>query len=223
MEQTPLDPILSAIGQPPFLEEVQRAREEHFAAIPDLREDDASFETMMAFFLSWFVLDRPLDGRDETPLQWFATGKDLSPEQRALCVALAAHRHSLFLVQKVRAGGVELRDLFLDEPLAVVERRHLAGLRSGDVLEARLYAREPGLVFLTGNFLVHPAAALPAIQRAVDEHRQRGVPPRREILDRLRFAWFRYRDRYRERVDALRVYGDALAARGTAEGKTTSG
>lgn len=215
MEQTPLDPILAEFGQAPHLEEIQRAREQFFAALPDLREDDASFDRMMAFFLSWFVLDRPLDGSDETPLQRYAADPRRTEAEKELCVALSANRHSLFSVQKIRPGGVDLRDLFLNEPVAVTERRQLAGLRRGDILEARLFPREPGLVFVTGAFVVHPPAATPVIERIIDEHRNTGRPERRHILDRLRIGCFRFRDRYRERVDAARVYTEALEAKGS--------
>ncbi|NMB75105.1 MAG: hypothetical protein GYA21_08235 [Myxococcales bacterium] len=223
MEQTPLDPILSEMSQPPQLTEIQRARKEFFAAIPDLGEDDPSFEALMAFFLSWFVLDRPLEGQPVTPLQWYAAKPERTPEQRALCIALSANRHSLFRVEKFGAGSVMLRDLFLNEPLKVNERRHLAGLRPKDILEARLFPREPGLVFLSGNFLVHPTAAVRVIGRAVEEHRATGRPPRRQILDRLRVGCFRYRDRFRERVDAARLYAEALEPRGTPDSSSTSG
>lgn len=224
MEQTPLDPILSEMSQPPHLAEIQRARKEYFAAIPDLGEDDPSFEAWMAFFLSWFVLDRPLEGQPATPLQWYAANPERTPAQLALCVALSANRHSLFSVEKMRAGSVVLRDLFLDEPLTVIERRQLAGLRPKDILEARLFPREPGMVFLTGNFLVHPAAAARVITRAIEGHRATGRPPRRQIMDRLRVGGFRFRDRFRERVDAARLYTEALEPRATSEPTpTTSG
>jgi hypothetical protein len=213
VSQTLIDLILEELSSPALDEEVRLARAAYFEFIPDLCEDDPSHEALTHCFLHWLVLDRPLgDGRG-TPLQVYLAERTLAPEARRELAALAASIHGLFEVVKVEEPGAVLRDLLSLEVVRVTERRQLAGLGRGDVLEARLIPVGDKLVFASGAYLLHPPRARQHLKRLATKAREEGRPDRFGLIQRLQALTFRFRDRYRERVPMERVYADdAMAA-----------
>jgi hypothetical protein len=191
-----------------FEEEVKRARNEYFKQIQDLREDDPSYERLTFCFLNWYVFDRPMDSGEGTPLQIFVRRAGLAPEERARFIGMAGNIHSLFEVKKLGDGRLSLRDLFTGELVVVAERRHVTGLQKGDILEARLIPLDTKLVFSPGAFQLHPRAAKKIIVQAVKRSRKEGRPSQAELVHRLQALNFRYTDRFRERVQIEKVYGE---------------
>ena len=61
--------------------------------------------------------------------------------------------HGLFEVRKLGKGMVRLRELFSGKDFDVTERRHIAGLEKGDILEARLIPFGGHLLFSLGVLL----------------------------------------------------------------------
>jgi len=208
MEQTPIDQIVVELAGGAFEEEAKRARQEYFKQIQDLREDDPSYERLTFCFLNWYVFDRPMESGKGTPLQIFVCRPDLTPEERARFIGMAGNIHSLFEVKKLGGGRLSLRDLFTGELVPVVERRHVTGLQKGDVLEARLLPLDNKLVFSPGAVLQHPRAAKKIILQAVKRSRKEGKPSPFELIHRLQALNFRYTDRFRERVQVEKVYGE---------------
>jgi len=212
ISQSLIDSILEELSSPELDEEVRLARAAYFELIPDLCADDPSHEALTHCFLHWLVLDRPLaDGRG-TPLQVYLAERSLAPEVRRELAALAASIHGLFEVQRVEEPGAILRDLLSLEVLRVTERRQLAGLGRGDVLEARLIPVGDKLVFASGAHLLHPPRARLHLKRLAAQAREEGRPDRFGFIQRTQALTFRYRDRYRERVPVERVYGDGAMA-----------
>jgi hypothetical protein len=187
--------------------DVKSGRDEYFAQLSDLREDDSSYERMTQCFLFWYVIDRPLSGRSSTPLQAFAAGR-LPAEQQAGCASLAASVHSVFEVLRLEEGGTQLKNLFSLELLQVRERRQLAGLKRGDLIEARLVPVADRLVFATGAFVHHPREARPAILKAIDRSRREGKPKAADLIKRLQALTFRFSDRYQGRVPIEKVFSE---------------
>ncbi len=208
MSQELFERILDKFAGGRYEDEVRRARGVFFELIQDLREDDPSYERLIQCFLYWYVLDRPMDSGQGTPVQIFAAADDLNPEQRETCARLAASIRSLFEVLRLDDGGAGLRDVFNLETLKVTERRQLAGLQRGDLLEARLLPLPKTLVFAPNAFVLHPRAASAFIRRAVERSRVEGRPEPNELLRHLQALTFRYTDRFRERVPADKVYGE---------------
>ena len=208
MEQTPIDQIVVEMAGGVFEEEVKRARQEYFKQIQDLREDDPSYERLTFCFLNWYVFDRPMDSGQGTPLQIFVRRAELAPEERARFIGMAGNINSLFEVKKLGAGRLGLRDLFTGEIVSVIERRHVIGLQKGDILEARLIPLDNKLVFSPGAFLLHPRSAKKIILQAVKRSRKEGRPSPFELVHRLQALNFRYTDRFRERVQVEKVYGE---------------
>jgi len=212
ISQTLIDRILEELSSPALDEEIRLARAEYFELIPDLAHDDPSHEALTHCFLHWLVLDRPLPGERGTPLQVYLAERELEPEARRELEALAASLHGLFEVRRVEEPGAVLRDLLSLEVLRVTERRQLAGLEPGDVLEARLVPVGDKLVFASGAYLLHPRRARPLLRRMAARAREEGQPDRFGLIQRLQALTFRYRDRYRERVPVERVYAEGASA-----------
>ena len=208
MSEKLLERILENYGKGDFESEIISARKEYFALMSDLRDDDPLFERLTQCFLYWFALDRPLDGDVHSPLQRFVKESELSEQEHGLCESMAASVRSLFEVLKFEEDGVTLRDLFNLEVVHVRERRHLAGLKKGDILETRLLPRPEMLVFAPGAFILHPRSAGKSIRMVVERSRLKGHPKVQDLIVKLEALTFRYVDRYRERVPVEKVFGE---------------
>lgn len=208
MSQELIEEILQDFAGSAHADELKRARDDYFAHLRDMREDDPSFEPLTQCFLDHYVLDRPLEAGTGTPLQTFAAKPDLSQEKRTACFRLASNIHSLFEVLRIGDLRVSLRDLFTLEELWVKERRQMPGLKRGDLMEARLLPMGEFLVFSNGAFVFHPRAARRVILRAVEASRMTGEPTPAALLRKLQALTFRYTDRYRERIPVDKIFGE---------------
>ncbi|RLB53868.1 MAG: hypothetical protein DRI34_12840, partial [Deltaproteobacteria bacterium] len=144
----------------------------------------------------------------ETPLQHYAANHASSPEQRLELEAMSGNLHSLFEVRELEQAGLRVEDMFTSEPVRVSERRVLAGLQKGDIMEARLFPVVGKLVFASGAFVVHPRQVGPLVRKTIQEHRQEGHPPAEKIIRVLQALAFRYLDRYRQRVSVEKLYAE---------------
>ncbi len=202
------DQILEEFADGAYTDQVRHARQEFFEQVSDVREDDPSYEKLTSCFLNWYIYDRPMDGGPNTPLQIFASRAGRDQAQREECARLAANLHSLFAILRIEEHGLLLIDLFSLEELQVSERRHLAGLEKGDLLEARLMPLSDRLVFSPAATILHARAAQALIRASVERSRRDALPSREKLLARLRALTFRFTDRYRERVPVEKVFGD---------------
>ncbi len=206
IEQDLFERILAELAGGDYSDEVKQARDVFFERLRDLRDDDPSYDRLTACFLNWYVFDRRMNGSLETPLQIFARGENLSASEKNLLAALAGNIHSLFEVLRIDKQSLELRNLFNNEMLRVTERRVLAGLDPGDILEARLFPLDDKLVFASGAYVLHPRAARSFICKAAERSRQSGSPSPAELIMRLQALSFRYLDRFNQRVPVEKVY-----------------
>ena len=75
-------------------------------------------------------------------------------------------------MRKVKPGEwLRLRDVFDSHELEVAERRLMAGLEKGDLLEARLLPFQ-GLLYFSGAFVYHPREARKIILGEVKKRRK---------------------------------------------------
>jgi hypothetical protein len=136
------------------------ARREHFARYGEPHEEDRTFEARVNGMLDHYLYDFRPAGGPATTLESFleAQAAVLSPEELRAFRDLASNLHGLFEVRKIGDATVRLRDVFTGKDLAVTERRQVAGLEKGDLLEARLLPYD-GALFFSGAFLYHPREA----------------------------------------------------------------
>lgn len=157
------------------------AKAEYLRNTGEIFEDDKSFELRMASFLDFYLFDRvsPLSGR--TPAVEYFERKlaegDAEGAQSARSFTETVH--GLFEVRKLGKGTLRLRDLFSAKEHDVTERRQIAGLEKGDILEARLIPHQGHLLF-SSAFCYHPREAGKAI-RAEIKRRKKKEPERADL------------------------------------------
>ncbi|ABC81394.1 hypothetical protein [Anaeromyxobacter dehalogenans] len=183
-------------------EELLAARRFHFDRYGEPHEEDRTYEPRLNGMLDYYLYDHRPAGGTGTTIERFieAEGPSLSPEELAAYQDLARNVHGLFEVRKIRDGLLRLRDVFTAGDYDVTERRHVAGLDKGDVLEARLLPFQ-GALYFSGAFLYHPREAHKAIHAEVKRLRKAagkgGTVDVKEFLatlSRMAFKLERYRN-----------------------------
>lgn len=152
--------LLSWATAEPRKEDLLAAKREHFARHGEPHEEDRSHELRLNAMLDYYLYDFRPQGGAGTTLERFieAEGSSLGSAEIAAYRDLAANVHALFEVRRIREGEVRLRDVFTGKDHDVTERRQVAGLQKGDLIEARLIPFGGALLF-SGAFLYHPLEA----------------------------------------------------------------
>lgn len=174
-------------------------------------QDEELWETWSATFVEWLVLEYVAPGRAApAAVDTLARARDRGDEvaARAITAWLTSHR-SLWSVERLGAGRVELFDLLGGAHVRVTEPRALHGVAVGEVAEVRVagFADE---VWFGRAFLYHPRGTRDAL---VEQARQVTAAggDRRAVLDhaaQLRARVLRYRH-----VAPARLYQRGLAER----------
>jgi hypothetical protein len=156
--------LLSWATAEPRKEDLLAARKEHFARCGEPHEEDRSYEIRVNRMLDEYLYDFRPPGGLGTTLERFveAEAAALLPDELEAYRDLAGNVHALFEVKRIGNAQVRLRDVFTGADHDVTERRQVAGLDKGDLLEARLLPFG-GALFFSGGFLYHPREARKAI------------------------------------------------------------
>jgi hypothetical protein len=182
--QQHLDALIAFASGEQFQQELLQAKTEYFAGTGELFEDDKSFELRMASFLDFFVFDWKLAGSGKTPSElFFEQSTGLSEEEQQGLRGLTETRHSLWEVRKLAKANVRLRDLFTGKDIDVFERRQPAGLKRGDIIEARLVPYDGRLLF-SSAFCFHPEEVRKVILKEVKR-----LKKHEPDFDRRGFIW----------------------------------
>jgi hypothetical protein len=194
--------LLSWATAAPRQADLLAARADHFARYGEPHEEDQSFERRVNGMLDFYLFEWRPAPRAPTTLERFIEDQrtELAATDLAILLGLQAQRPGLFEVRQLEPGTVHLRDVFSGERLTVSERRQVAGLEKGDLLEARLLPYEGKLVF-SGAFLYHPREARPLILARIKLLKRlagKGGRPDQAtfmaILSRMAFKLERYRN-----------------------------
>jgi hypothetical protein len=160
------------------------AKAEFFKATGEVFEDDKQFEARMAAFLDYYLFDRvsPLTGTTPAQELFHREQSAAQPERANAFRSFTETIHGLFEVRKLGKGMVRLRELFSGKDFEVTERRTLAGLEKGDLIEARLIPFGGYLLFAAA-FCCHPKASFKSILKEV-KRRKKKEPERpvRELV-----------------------------------------
>jgi hypothetical protein len=204
--QPQLDQLIAFASSEERKPDLLAAKAEYFGHTGDVFEDDKSFEHRMASFLDYYVFDRISPLTAKTPAQEYyqQIGQTAPADEAAVFRNFTETHHGLFEVKRLGKGILRLRDLFTDKDYEVTERRQVAGLEKGDVMEARLIPLEGNLLFSTA-FIYHPREAIKLIRSEVKRLRKK-VPDHSPQA----FAWDCARralkaDRYRQ-IPVEKIY-----------------
>jgi hypothetical protein len=192
------------------------ARQAYFERFGEPHEEDKSFESRMNGLLDWVLYDFRPNGADTT-LELFLRdpSQGLTTDDLAQIRELSHNLHGLFEVRRLRPGEIRLRDVFTRKDHDVTERRTLAGLARGDLLEARLLPHE-GRLYFSGAFLYQPQEVRKAILAEVKRLRKQGkkegtldVKAFLATLSRMAFKLERYRN---VKIESIYDFASASAA-----------
>ncbi len=202
-------------------EELLAARRHWFDRHGEPHEEDKSFETRMNGLLDYYLYDFRPPGSTETTIEIFMRemGPHLTTDELGAYRVLARNIHGLFEVKKIAPGEVRLRDCFTDVVHDVTERRQMAGLDKGDILEARLLPFE-GDLFFSAAFLYHPQEVRKVVLNEVKRRKKdagKGNLPDVEdfiaTLSRMAFKLERYRNVHVESIYDFEQEARAAVAR----------
>jgi len=129
--------LLSWATAEPRTGDLLAARNEYYARYGEPREDELSYESRVNGMLDHYLYDyRPNGGKTSTLENFVATnGAEMDAATLDAYRTLTGNVHGLFEVRKIEEGRVVLRDVFSDVDHEVAERRQLAGLHKGDLIE----------------------------------------------------------------------------------------
>jgi hypothetical protein len=185
--------------------EALRAREEYFERAGLVFDDDGDlFETRMASFLEWYMIER---GFREGPAPALRVAGDpsgrFSSDERRAAAHLATSHRSLFELSSMNGERLEVDDLVGGGRFSVIERRSTIGFEPGAVFEARLLWDGQTVVF-GKTFLFHPPDARELVINMVDKAADAGMPAGDLLfrLSRLYVRWHRL-----GHLSAAKIYG----------------
>jgi hypothetical protein len=211
--QSYLDALTSWATAAPHDAEIVLAKKEFFARTGEIFDDDKQFEMRMASFLEFFLFDRPLaSGQTPAATYFRRVLKEGPPERAAAFRTFTDTIHGVFEVRKLEPGCARVRELVSLAEFDVTERRLVAGVEVGDVMEARLLPFG-GQGFFSHAFGHHPRAAFDLIRSEAKRRRKEGVPGGGQAL-----AWDCAQrslkaDRYRNiAIEKIYVFDGANAA-----------
>jgi len=213
--------LLSWATAPARQADLLAARADHFGRYGEPHDEDQSYEQRMNGMLDDYLYEwRPSPLAPSTLERFVAEeGSTLSAADHATLSGLVAQRRGLFEVKRLQPGLVRLVDVFTREVLEVAERRQVAGLEKGDLLEARLLPYEGKLVF-SGAFLYHPREArkliLAEVKRLKKAAGKAAEPDQGAFLatlSRMAFKLERYRNVRLESIYDFKVEPRALTPR----------
>lgn len=182
-----MDSPLSPLSYQPYLDQLiafgsaesrkadlLEAKAEYFRLTGEVFEDDKLFELRMASFLDYYLYDRVSPATGKTPAVEFYEQRlaNTPPEESNAFRSFTETVHGLFEVRKLAKGLVRLRELYSGKDFDVTERRHIAGLETGDILEARLIPFGGHLLF-SSAFCYHPRVAVKPIKAEVKRRKKK--------------------------------------------------
>src|SRR6218665_544980 len=189
-----MDSPLSPLPFQPFLDQLTAfgsqeerkpdllaAKAEYLRLTGEVFEDDKLFELRMASFMDYHLYDRvsPVSGQTPAAEFYHLRLQGSSPEEANAFRCFMETVHGLFEVRKLGKGLVRLRELYSGKDFDVTERRHMVGLETGDVLEARLIPFAGHLLF-SSAFCFHPRVAVKSIKTGV-KRRKKKEPQRAPV------------------------------------------
>ncbi|MFN0061074.1 MAG: hypothetical protein ACKVPX_00950 [Myxococcaceae bacterium] len=193
-----LDELIAFASAEPRKPDLLVAKAEYFQLNGEIFEDDKSFELRMASFLDYYLFDRvsPLSGKTPAAEMLEQRAGD-PPEVATVFRGFTETHHGLFEVRRISPGLIRLRDLNTEKDFDVTERRVVAGLEKGDLIEARLIPFAGQLLF-SQAFIYQPREAFKLIRAEIKRRKKK--EPERPFSDMLHECARRAlkADRYRQ-------------------------
>ena len=152
-----LEQLFEFIAQHIPAEQIMQAKKEYQKTTGEIYEDDRSYNTRMALFLEWYLLDNYIPGTQNTILENIIEENHLTWDQSHLeaCQDITNNIQALFEVKRIRDNSVTVLDLFNDEKYLVHEGNSKLVFRKNDIFQGRIVPHK-GKWHFTGHFCFHP-------------------------------------------------------------------
>ncbi|MGV7221283.1 MAG: hypothetical protein ACQ9MH_07150 [Nitrospinales bacterium] len=168
-----VDQIISQIAESYSPEEIREIRNEFQKMSGTIFDDDRSYESRMACFLEWFVLERIVPNTTETTIEkYIRTNREEFPNEKLnIYRSLTETIHGIFVTKKITPEIVTVVDMVNDEKYQVHDNGGKNMFQKNDVFEGRIISLSSKYYF-TGNFCFHPSKATKYINSSVKNLRR---------------------------------------------------
>ena len=138
-------------------EQILAAKKTYQMETGTIYEDDKSYNSRMALFLEWYLLNKYAPNSSKTVLQVLLenNSEEFNNDKLNIYKSISESIQSLFLIQKVNDGSVKAINLFTDEIYLIQEKDSLLIFRKNDIFQGRIIYFQNHFRF-TGNFCFHP-------------------------------------------------------------------
>ncbi len=152
-----LEQLFEFIAQHIPSEQIMEAKGEYQKTTGEIYEDDKSYDTRMALFLEWYLLDNYVSGTHNTILENIIEENQSTwtHDRLEICKDISNDVQALFEVKKVRDNSVTVLDLFKDEKHIIDEEDSQLVFRKNDIFQGRIVPHHDKWHF-TGYFCFHP-------------------------------------------------------------------
>ncbi len=152
-----LEQLFEFIAQYIPSEQIMEAKKEYQKTTGKIYEDDKSYNTRMALFLEWYLLNNYVSGTHNTILENIIEENQSAwaPDRLEICRGISNDVQALFEVKKVRDNSVIVLDLFKDERHMIAEEDSKLVFRKNDIFQGRIVPHQ-GKWHFTGYFCFHP-------------------------------------------------------------------
>jgi len=155
-----LEQLFDFVAQHIPSEQIMMAKKEYQKTTGEIYEDDKSYNSRMALFLEWYLLDQYEPGTRQTVLENIIEDNSFSwtPDRLESYKDVSKNIQALFEIKKVRDNSVTVLDLFTDEKYQIEEEDSKLAFRKNDIFQGRIVPHNDKY-FFTGYFCFHPNKA----------------------------------------------------------------
>ena len=152
-----LEQLFEFVAQHIPSEQIMMAKKEYQKTTGEIYEDDKSYNSRMALFLEWYLLDQYEPGTRQTVLENIIEDNSSSwtPDRLESYKDVSKNIQALFEIKKVRDNSVTVLDLFTDEKYQIEEEDSKLVFRKNDIFQGRIVPHNDKY-FFTGYFCFHP-------------------------------------------------------------------
>ena len=152
-----LEQLFEFVAQHIPSEQIMMAKKEYQKTTGEIYEDDKSYNSRMALFLEWYLLDQYEPGTRQTVLENIIEDNSSSwtPDRLESYKDVSKNIQALFEIKKVRDNSVTVLDLFTDEKYQIEEEDSKLAFRKNDIFQGRIVPHNDRY-FFTGYFCFHP-------------------------------------------------------------------
>ena len=160
-----LEQLFEFVAQHIPSEQIMMAKKEYQKTTGEIYEDDKSYNSRMALFLEWYLLDQYEPGTRQTVLENIIEDNSFSwtPDRLESYKDVSQNIQALFEIKKVRDNSVTVLDLFTDEKYQIEEEDSKLAFRKNDIFQGRIVPHNDKY-FFTGYFCFHPIKTQPYIK-----------------------------------------------------------